>query len=107
MLELHHTLIVVSTSKNVGGMLGKVDVAAAILEFTIKGESKQDLETKLNMSADALEEYLVLLKSKDLVSIQSSDKKHLGAAMVRITKRGIQFLNLYSSMNMKYLTVSK
>lgn len=85
-------------------MLGKVDIAAAILKLSSKGVSKQVLENRTNLSASLLQEYLDLLKSKQLISIQVEGKDR--TAIVKTTKRGTRFLNLYDSINVKYLTVS-
>ena len=86
--------------------MGKVDIAAAILEFTLNGLSLQDLQARMNVSRGALEENLTLLKSKDLVSFQKGSKKD-PITIVRITKRGIRFLSMYNSISVKYLTVAK
>ncbi len=86
--------------------MGKVDIAAAILEFALKGLSLQDLQARMSVSRGTLEENLTLLKSKDLISFQKGSKKE-PTTIVRTTKRGIQFLNMYNSMSVKYLTISK
>jgi len=87
-------------------MLGKIDTAASILELTTEGASKQYLKNRTNLSADVLEEYLTMLGSKDLVRIlKARGGKEDAAATIKITKRGIQFLNLYNSVTAKYLTL--
>jgi len=87
--------------------LGKVDIAAAILEFTLNGLSLQDLQARMNVSRGALEENLALLKSKDLITFQNKGSKKDPITIVRITKRGIRFLSMYNSISVKYLTVAK
>jgi predicted transcriptional regulator len=88
-------------------MLGKVDAAAAILEVCNKEASRRELENKTIVPARQLDEYLTMLVSKKLITtIRSGIDKKDSEAIIRITKRGIQFLDLYKSMNIRYLTVS-
>ena len=81
-------------------MMGKVDIAARILEFASKEPSLKLLEAKMDLSNKVLDDNLKLLTSKDLIGISKTDKK------VSITKRGTKFLELYNSIHAKYLTVS-
>lgn len=80
--------------------MGKVDIAAAILQLSVKETSQKALEEKTGISSKNLAEHLKTLQSKKLVSISKADGK------VRMTKRGSQFLDLYNSIHSKYLTVS-
>lgn len=86
-------------------MLGKVDTAASILELTTEGASKQYLKNRTDLSGDELEDYLTMLESKDLIRILKAKGGKEVAATIKITKRGIQFLNLYGSITAKYLTL--
>lgn len=61
----------------------------------------------MNVSAGALEENLTLLKSKDLISFDKKGNIKDPKTIVRITKRGIRFLSMYNSINVKYLTIAK
>lgn len=85
--------------------MGKVDTAALILGLTTEGASKQYLKNRTDLSGDELEDYLTMLASKDLVRILKAKGGKEAAATIKITKRGIQFLNLYSSITAKYLTL--
>lgn len=80
--------------------MGKVDIAAAILEFVIEESSSKDLEKKMILSSKVFNEQLKLLESKDLIRFTKADK-----SLVKITRRGEQFLNLYGTIHAKYLTV--
>ena len=80
-------------------MMGKVDNAAAILELAMNQTALKVLQEKCNLSRGELEEHLKMLVSKDLIIIAPGDKK------VMVTKRGVQFLDLYKSMRSRYLTV--
>jgi predicted transcriptional regulator len=86
-------------------MLGKVDTAASILELTAEGASKQYLMNRTDLSGDELQGYLTMLESKDLIRILKAKGGKEAAATIKITKRGIQFLNLYGSITAKYLTL--
>ncbi|HEY7733199.1 MAG TPA: winged helix-turn-helix domain-containing protein [Nitrososphaera sp.] len=86
-------------------MLGKVDTAASILELTTEGASRQYLKNRTDLSGDELENYLTMLESKDLIRILKSGIGKEATATIKITKRGIQFLNLYGSITAKYLTL--
>jgi predicted transcriptional regulator len=86
-------------------MLGKVDTAASILELTTEGASTQYLKNRTDLSGDELENYLTMLESKDLIRILKSGSGKEASATIKITKRGIQFLNLYGSITAKYLTL--
>jgi predicted transcriptional regulator len=77
--------------------MGKVDIAATILEFGLKGISAKSLGEKTALDTKELERHLKVLESKGLAAI-AEDK-------IVTTKRGIQFLDLYSSMHSKYLSV--
>jgi hypothetical protein len=46
-----------------------------------------------------------MLESKDLIRILKSGIGKEATATIKITKRGIQFLNLYGSITAKYLTL--
>ncbi|MCI0565469.1 MAG: hypothetical protein MN733_43950 [Nitrososphaera sp.] len=84
-------------------MLGKVDIAAAILEFGKSGASLNELQRVMSLSASLLKQHLDLLRSKDLITVKNDQKV---GTFVKTTKRGIQFLNLYNSMSVKYLKVT-
>jgi hypothetical protein len=87
-------------------MLGKVDTAASILELTADGASKQYLKNRMDLSAGELEDCLTMLGSKNLVRIlKAKGVKEDAVATIKITKRGIQFLDLYHSITTKYLTL--
>jgi predicted transcriptional regulator len=79
-------------------MMGKVDLAARILGLASDGRSLKTVEERSGLSHKELEDNLKVLISKDL--IMSDEKK------ISITKRGVQFLNLYNSIHSKYLKVS-
>jgi predicted transcriptional regulator len=81
-------------------MIGKVDLAAAILELAMNEISRQHVQERLGLSTKDADEQLKLLKSKDLIDISKTGKS------LNITKRGTQFLDLYKSIHAKYLTVS-
>ncbi|GEM_PF-2340904 len=86
-------------------MLGKVDTAALILELTVDGASKQYLKNRMDFSARELEDYLSMLGSKNLVRILKAKGGDSAVVTIKITRRGIQFLNLYRSITAKYLTI--
>lgn len=87
-------------------MLGKVDTAALILELTADGASKQYLKNRMDLSAGELEDYLTMLGSRNLVRIlKAKGDKEDAVATIKITRRGIQFLNLYRSITAKYLAM--
>jgi hypothetical protein len=86
-------------------MLGKVDTAALILELTADGASKQYLKNRMDLSARELEDHLSMLGSKNLVRILKAKGGENAAVTIKITRRGIQFLNLYRSITAKYLTI--
>lgn len=77
--------------------MGKVDVAAAILKLGLKEIPKKALKEKTGLAPDELEKYLRMLESKGLAAVASGK--------IVTTKRGMQFLELYSSIHSKYLTV--
>ena len=79
--------------------MGKVDVAAMILDVASKEILARDLEAKVNISSKSFTEQLKTLESRKLIRISPSERK------VKITKRGIQFLELYNSIHTRYLTV--
>jgi predicted transcriptional regulator len=81
-------------------MIGKVDLAAAILELAMNEISREHVQERLGLSTRDADEQLKLLKSKDLIDISKTGKS------LNITKRGTQFLDLYKSIHAKYLTVS-
>lgn len=78
--------------------MGKVDLAATILGLASDGSSLKTVEERSGLSHREFEENLKALISKDLII---SDEKSIS-----ITKRGVQFLNLYNSIHSKYLKVS-
>ncbi|HKU48818.1 MAG TPA: winged helix-turn-helix domain-containing protein [Nitrososphaera sp.] len=80
-------------------MMGKVDTAASILELALKETSSDLLQAKTNLSPKLLGEQLRMLKVKDLLEISGSGEK------VKITKRGMQFLDLYRSIHARYLRI--
>jgi CTP-dependent riboflavin kinase len=80
-------------------MMGKVDLAASILEFALIEISLRSLQEKLHLSSKVLDGELKMLKEKDLVDISPDGR------IVSATKRGTQFLDLYKSIHAKYLSV--
>lgn len=81
---------------------GKVDYAAAILDFSIDGSSRRALVDKTGITSVLLEEYLDLLVSKDLVRlVHDKNGKH---ESIKTTDRGVRFLELYQSIKARYLT---
>ena len=80
-------------------MMGKVDVAAMILDLASSEILAQDLKAKVDISSKSFGEQLRTLESRKLVRISGGERK------VRITKRGSQFLDLYNSIHTRYLTV--
>jgi len=83
-------------------LVGKIDLAAAILESSIKGSSKQALQNKLDITSNLLDEYLQMLSSKNLVRIwKDKERKSEG---IKTTERGERFLELYDSIKTRYLT---
>lgn len=83
---------------NEDAMLGKVDLAAAILELATEASSLDSLRERLNVSAGDLDDNLQLLSSKSLVTLD-------GEGGIAITKKGEQFLALYKSISARYLSV--
>lgn len=81
-------------------MMGKVDIAAAILQLSVKEASLKVLEERTGISAKNLAAHLKTLESKNLITLSKADGK------AKITKRGVQFLDLYNSIHSKYLTAS-
>ena len=77
--------------------MGKVDIAAAILDFGLKAISAKSLKEKTGLGTEELEGHLKLLESRGLATITEGK--------IVTTKRGIQFLDLYSSIHSKYLSV--
>ena len=80
--------------------MGKVDLAAGILELALDEASVQSLQKAIDLTPKALEDQLRMLKSKKLIEDFNAGKT------IRATKRGTQFLELYKSIHAKYLTVS-
>ena len=80
----------------------KVDLVAAILNFSIQGASKQALQTEVKISSSMLDRYVKMLLSKDLISILA-DKSGKNQS-IKITERGEKFLQLYDSIRTRYLT---
>jgi predicted transcriptional regulator len=80
-------------------MMGKVDLAAGILELAMDETSAQSLRKKMDIAPKTLEDQLQMLKSKKLVDSTNDGKA------IRTTKRGTQFLELYRSIHARYLTI--
>ena len=80
--------------------MGKVDVAAMILDVASEEILARDLEAKVNISSKSFTEQLKTLESRKLIRISPTERK------VKITKRGAQFLQLYNSIHTRYLTVA-
>lgn len=80
-------------------MVGKVDLAASILQLVSKETSPDLLLEKLHLSSKILDEQIRMLKSRDLITVSKGGKS------VSITKRGRRFLDLYDSIHSRYLTV--
>ena len=79
-------------------MTGKVDLTAAILELAVKESPMQSIQERLSISSADFSKHLQKLESKALISVSKPDK-------VKITKRGIQFLDLYNSIRARYLSI--
>ena len=79
--------------------MGKVDLAAGILELATDEVSVQSMQKKIDVTPKALDDQLRVLKSKKLIEDFNAGKT------IRATKRGTQFLELYKSIRAKYLTV--
>jgi predicted transcriptional regulator len=79
--------------------MGKVDLAAGILELALNETSVQSLQKKMDVTSKTLEEQLRMLESKKLVDSLKAGKT------IRTTKRGTKFLELYKSIHARYLTV--
>ena len=82
-------------------MLGKVDLAAGILELAMNETSMQSLQEKIGLSSRSIATQVKMLSSKKLVDTLDAGKT------VRITKRGIQFLDLYKSIRARYLPIAE
>jgi len=80
----------------------KVDLVAAILDFSIQGASKRALQSQVKISSSMLDRYIQTLLSKDLVSILE-DKSGKNQS-IKTTERGEKFLQLYDSIRSRYLT---
>jgi hypothetical protein len=79
--------------------MGKVDLAAGILELALNETSVQSLQKKMDLTPKTLDDQVRMLKSKKLVDSLGSGKT------IRTTKRGTQFLDLYKSIHARYLTI--
>ena len=79
-------------------MTGKVDLTAAILELALKGIPSQSIQEKMNISPTDFGKHLRMLESKALINVSKPGR-------VKITKRGIRFLDLYNSIHARYLSI--
>jgi predicted transcriptional regulator len=79
-------------------MTGKVDLTAAFLELALTESPTQSIQERLNISSADFSKHLQILESKALISVSPPDK-------VKITKRGMQFLELYNSIRARYLSL--
>jgi predicted transcriptional regulator len=87
---------------------GTVDAVASILRLTRtnNGLSKKKLQEELDLPVVLLNHYLSTMVSKNLVEIVNEKGKRKGAdKIIRITDRGIKFLELYDTIRTKYLTL--
>jgi predicted transcriptional regulator len=86
---------------------GKVDIVAAILQFSSKpaGSSTKELQRMTNLGAKQLDVYLKMVEKKHLITISASGNVK-GLTSIKITERGNKFLDMYEAVKMKYLTAS-
>lgn len=88
---------------------GKVDAVATILRLSRaeNGLSKKELQIKLDLPANLLNEYLAAMVSKNLVEYVHAKRKRKNAdETIRVTDRGIKFLELYDAVKIKYFTIA-
>lgn len=79
-------------------MTGKVDLTAALLELALTEIPAQSIQERLGLSPTDFGKHLLMLESKALISVSKPSK-------VKITKRGMQFLDLYNSISARYLSI--
>jgi predicted transcriptional regulator len=72
-------------------MLGKVDLAAVLLELVMNETSVQSLHERSGLSSRSIATQIKMLKTKKLVDTLNAGRT------VKITERGIQFLDLYKT----------
>jgi predicted transcriptional regulator len=91
------------------GMLGmregRVDTIASMLHLilTSKKSSRKEMISKLDVHDDVINELVETMISKNLAEYIEGREKNNEAPAIRITERGIKFLELYEAMQLKYL----
>jgi hypothetical protein len=79
-------------------MTGKVDLTAAFLELALTDTPLQSIQERMSISPADFRKHLRMLESKALISVSEQDR-------VKISKRGLQFLDLYNSIRTRYLSI--
>jgi predicted transcriptional regulator len=88
---------------------GRVDSVASILRSsrTNNGLSKKKLQTESDLPAELLNDYLSTMLAKNLIEFDNAKNRKKGTeATIRITERGIKFLELYDAIKIKYFTAA-
>jgi len=85
---------------------GKVDKVASILRFvrSHKSFSKKELKIKLDLPDNMINDCLNTLISKKLAEYVDVKPKGIGKKTMKITERGMKFLELYDAIRIRYLT---
>jgi predicted transcriptional regulator len=78
--------------------MGKIDIAAIILELALEGTSAKSIQDKTGLPRSVLDEHLKMLVSRGLIGVSTTKN-------VKITKRGSKFLDMYNSIRTRYLKI--
>lgn len=86
---------------------GKVDTVALILRLSRadNGVSKKKLQDESNLTVELLNDHLSTMVSKNLIEYVNAKSKRKEDVIIRITERGVKFLDLYDAIKIKYLTI--
>jgi predicted transcriptional regulator len=89
-----------------GMQAGRVDTIASMLHLilTSKKLSRKEMTSKLDVHVDVIDELVETMISKNLAEYVEGRGKNNEAPPIRITERGVKFLELYEAMRLKYLS---